>query len=618
RSLENLHATDSQLATLPQVTNLVAFGNSSPALEILWGRAMSPYGNSPVVDFTQLRKLYIVWYNDFIVNSTKTVINNAISLEHIIYILPEGSKTFYGFINLLGMVIQQKSEFDNAAFLMRASCGNTTGARLVLDVVQWTESTHSYVNHILQVSPHLANYIRNLHFCVEFDSASANYTDSDATARVLDQIQKLHTHQEFHKLLFSTCATAKNCKKRAKARGRKSQVLFCKKSHHFASLLPEIGGKQGQANAASQLFLNHTRRPYASKYARRRAEYTTQFCIDFLQPKKCQKARNQFVYLLMPPLDIDSDEKTCGYDWRYLEPRLAAALLRLVLSPGLQSLTIANFKSFPAQSLLGLKNSVHLNRLFIQNLESEVFEYTEVSANAYLLESAMPSKLPRLLNLFSGKWTTLIMEVLVGGTLSPYNIPLLDFSRLSNFSTIWDDEQDARLSRPIIEAARNLEILHCTLQYDACTFVGDVLESIMKGPERTLRKLTLCMATEVIEDPFNTCLEKLSWLLERASSLEELHLGFSYDISSYEDSMDFVDEVVEANCIAFDRRIFGDRDEFFSLSRIVIAFTLIPDEPAEDLADELLNNVFHLHYSRFPHARSHPEVDFCVTLEALV
>lgn len=165
-------------------------------------------------------------------------------------------------------------------------------------------------------------------------------------------------------------------------------------------------------------------------------------------------------------LSIRSPEsRRAGYDWKALDSQVSDALLRLILSPNLESLELQRFKNFPIHGLLQLKNATHLKTLSIAALEIDPDTAPAAGSTNTDASDAGPAA-TQLSKLTSYAGSESAVEILIGRVRSrSHHPPIFDFTGMREFYTEWPEDREAKTSQLVIGSARYLEDLFCVCEY---------------------------------------------------------------------------------------------------------------------------------------------------------
>ncbi|KAF8972455.1 hypothetical protein BDZ97DRAFT_833483 [Flammula alnicola] len=276
--------------------------------------------------------------------------------------------------------------------------------------------------------------------------------------------------------------------------------------------------------------------------------------------------------------DNPASEKLPGFDWRTIDPDLAAALHGIIQSPDLQHLSIVGFNHFPPR-VFSWKTSTLLVSLSIKYLSMDT---TDTSARG-----DEDSSRPQIKELYIGKQCNQATKVLLGGPGGEHAV--FDFSHVEKLSVEWSQRADIDTTKAIMQSACRIEDLQCGTS-SAATLEG-LAEMIMYGSSQTLRNLKFTRPPPEGGDnyPFRGLIEELKLLSGNVGVLESItvRLNLEYDM---------VDDVSD-KCKMLDG-LLSDNAAFPRLRQLAIDAEILAlgsdleDQELEDKWEYILKNCF--------------------------
>lgn len=213
------------------------------------------------------------------------------------------------------------------------------------------------------------------------------------------------------------------------------------------------------AEVAKKLLDLHDTAPHLADYVRV-LSFCTNYTEDGNRPTETVVAfLNKFRNLRSVYLDFGISElNDVQYNWRNLEPSVAAALLELLRSqPSLEKLSILKVSDFPAQGLLCLVK-------YRQHLRDMTIQFVDVACKDDVVSTDLedPAVVPGRLENCTLRASAEALQILVGSANSPCkNGWVLDFSTLQYLFAEVETSRDMEAIELLMKHAKQLRRLQC-------------------------------------------------------------------------------------------------------------------------------------------------------------
>ncbi|KAF8957049.1 hypothetical protein BDZ97DRAFT_1924888 [Flammula alnicola] len=206
------------------------------------------------------------------------------------------------------------------------------------------------------------------------------------------------------------------------------------------------------------------------------------------------------------------------FDWQKFDSDLAASLLGIIQSPNLRSLGLKGFNHFPSQALFSLKASTLLVDLSI--------EFLHMDANGACPRNDEDSSRPQIKKYRVGAHCDQVAKAFLGGPEGEQSV--FDFSHLEKLSFEWLRQADVDAVKAIMQSARRIQDLQCTISTDASLTFEGLADMIMYGSSQTLRNLEVIRIEREEENPFCGLLEELALLSGNVDVLEAITVRLTF------------------------------------------------------------------------------------------